>query len=54
MLISLRDYDYELYNLTSNDWRALQSIGRIFQNTNGALKVIKLLGKPAFGKPGGD
>lgn len=38
----------------SSDWRALQSIIRIFQNTNGALKVIKLLGMPAFGKPAGD
>lgn len=27
-----------------------ESIGRIFRNTNGALKVIKLLGKLAFGK----
>lgn len=32
----------------------MQSIARIFQNTNGTLKVIKLLGKPAFGKPVGD
>lgn len=28
----------------------LQSIGRISGNTNEALKVIKLLGKPALGK----
>lgn len=28
----------------------LQSIGRISRNTNEALKVIKLLGKPALGK----
>lgn len=54
MLIFLRDYGYEPHNLMSNDWRALQSIIRIFQNTNEALKVIKLLGKPAFGKPAGD
>lgn len=54
ILISLRNYGYDLYNLTSNDWRALQSIARIFRNTNGALKVIKLLGKLAFGKPASD
>ena len=35
----------------SNDWQIrsdrLQPIGWISRNTNGALKVIKLLGKPA-------
>lgn len=54
MPIFLRGYGYEPHNFMSDDWRALQSIIRIFQNTNGALKVIKLLGKLAFGKPAGD